>query len=207
MMPMRAVNTAAEQDARYQMNSPLLFGALQALSPDSSIGLLDLAPANASLLDYFAEYYCKLYLPGCRDELLSLDTGIDSGQPPLAVTMASLLPLRQAQGRPLDLVLLWDLPNYLDQSVLSALISYLATHSSRDTVLHTYVHTRQTMPDAPGDYRLTVEQKVKVEISTAWNTGSPGFYLELINKVFTPFRVDRGMLLANGLQEYILRRA
>ena len=205
MIPMRAVNAAAEQDARYQMNSPLLFGTLQKLEPDAHVELLDLAPANASLLDYFSTYYCRLHLPGCRVELLTLRAVTDDDQPPLSAVLPGLLPMPPGERQPLDMVLLWDLPNYLDKPVLAALIAYLLPYCARHTVLHTYIHTRQTMPDAPGEYRLTAEQKVKVEMSTTWNTSSPAYYLELINKVFAPFSVDRGMLLANGLQEYILR--
>jgi len=31
------------------------------------------------------------------------------------------------------------------------------------------------------------------------------YYQELLHKLLSPFRIERGMLLANGLQEYILR--
>ena len=33
----------------------------------------------------------------------------------------------------------------------------------------------------------------------------PMYYQERLHKLFAPFRVDRGMLLANGLQEYVMR--
>lgn len=205
MIPMRAVNTLAEQEARYSMNSPLLFGALQALDPESRVEILELSPANTQFLDYFSQFHCKLYLPGCRDQLLTLRHDDSGTEQPLSSAFKRSIPWPEDETCTLDLVLLWDLPNYLDKRVLSALISYLAPQVSKKTVLHTYIHTRQTMPARPGDYRLTPENNVQVDMPATWNGASPMYYQELLNKVFAPFRVDRGMLLANGLQEYIFR--
>jgi hypothetical protein len=205
MIPMRAINTLAEQEARYCMNSPLLFGALQALDPESRVEILELSPASTQFLDYFSQFHCKLYLPGCREQLLTLRSDDGETEQPLSSAFSSSIALPEDETCSLDLVLLWDLPNYLDKQVLSALIYYLAPHVSKKTVLHTYIHTRQTMPAYPGDYRLTPENNVQVDMPAAWNAASPMYYQELLHKVFAPFRVDRGMLLANGLQEYILR--
>ncbi|MFO7602568.1 MAG: hypothetical protein R6X06_02005 [Gammaproteobacteria bacterium] len=201
MMPMRAVNPLNEQAACYDMKSPLLFGVLQAL--DARVELLDLAPPNSNVLDYFSSYHCKLHLPACRDALLNLDATAED-QPPLTEVFRRYIPLAEGKPCSLDLLLLWDLPNYLDRSVLAALITYLMPYVSVGTVLHTYIHTRQRMPESPGNYRLTREHTVTVEMAATWRASSQLYYQELMNKVFAPFRVDRGMLLGNGLQEYLL---
>ena len=203
-VPMRAVNQHAEQETHYRLKSPLLFGVLQALEPETRVEVLDLAPANADLLDYFSQYHCKLHLPGCRDELLTLGMTDDEANRPLPREFNRLIPLQNGGTSTLDIVLLWDLPNYLDKQVLSALITYLTPHVTNHTVLHTYIHTRQTMPEQPGDYRLSLENNVLVDMPAIGNASSPMYYQELLHKVFAPFRVKRGMLLANGLQEYIL---
>lgn len=202
---MRAVNRLAEQETRYHLKSPLLFGVLQTLDLESRVDILDLAPANADLLGFFSQYHSKLYLPGCRDTLLTLRQTEDNTDPSFTRAFKQCLPLPDGENRALDLLLLWDLPNYLDKPVLSALITYLLQHVSQRTVLHTYIHTRQTMPSHPGDYRLTLENNVMVDLPAPWTAASPMYYQELLHKVFTPFRVERGMLLANGLQEYVLR--
>jgi len=202
-IPMRAVNQPAEQETRYLLNSPLLFGVLQSLDAEALVCVLDLAPVNGQLLEYFSAYHCKLILPGYRDALLALRPPEDESQPPLASVLASELPL--PQSAPLDLILLWDLPNYLDKDVLTALITYLLPHVDDHTVLHMYLHTRQRMPSQPGDYRLSPEQAVMVELSALGTATSPKYYQELLHKIVAPFRIARGMLLGNGLQEYILR--
>lgn len=203
-IPMRSVNQPAEQETRYQLNSPLLFGVLHSFATDSCIEVLDLAPANTCLLDYFSQYHCLLHLPGCRDELLAFHFN-DEEEPPIASVLKRCLPMHNSKQGALDILLLWDLPNYLHIGVLSALISHLTRNFSERTVIHTYIHTRQTMPERPGVYTLAQDKHVTVEMQTAWTAKSPMYYQELLHKVFAPFRVDRGMLLANGLQEYILR--
>lgn len=202
---MRAVNQRIEQDSRYLLNSPLLFGVLTALDPESRVDILDLAPVNRELLDYFSSYHCKLLLPACRDSLLKLQLEEDQDEQILPRIMNKLMPRPDSNVKPLDLILLWDLPNYLDKQVLAGLMHHLTPWIDSHSVLHTYIHTRQNMPVQPADYRLTQENKLQVTISSDWHADSPMYYQELLHKALKPFRVERGVLLANGLQEYILR--
>ena len=159
---------------------------------------------DVSGTDYFSQFHCKLYLPGYRDRLLTLRVDEETPEQCLPQAFADGIPLTTGDNTGLDLVLLWDLPNYLDKQVLTALAAYLAEYCTRRASLHCYIHTRQAMPAQPGDYRLTAEHTVMVDIPAPWTATSPMYYQALLNKAFAPFRVQRGMLLANGLQEYIL---
>jgi len=202
---MRAVNQPAEQESCYPLKSPLLFGVLQALDPDTRIDVLDLTPAYAGILEFFSQYHCKLFLPGCKEQLLAVHLDEEEDDSALIRKIEACIPMQADKHNALDLLLLWDLPNYLDQRVLPALIKYLASQADERTVLHTYIHTRQTMPARPGDYRLTSEQAIRVNLSAPWTARSPAYHQAMLNKLFSPFRVTRGMLLANGFQEYLLR--
>lgn len=202
-IPMLAVNQLTEQETRYRLKSPLLFGALQSLNPETRVELLDLAPANPSLLDYFSPFHCKLFLPGYREQLLALRVDDEIPEQSLPDKFSEGISLTSGNTA-LNLLLLWDLPNYLDQKVLSGLSVYLSQFCTRQSILHCYIHTRQSMPALPGDYRLTPEHTVMVEMSAPWTAASPMYHQALLNKIFSPFQVQRGMLLANGLQEYLL---
>jgi hypothetical protein len=204
-IPMRAVNQLTEQESRYSFKSPLLFGVLQALDPETRIEVLDLASANTDSIDFFSRYHCKLYLPGCRTELLRHENTDDTTMESWSHRFENCLSWPSHSHPSLDLILLWDLPNYLDKHVLADFIKYLGPYCTQHTLLHTFIHTRQTMPVTPGDYRLMSDLTVLAELNSSWNATSPMYYQELLHKIFAPFRVDRGMLLANGLQEYILR--
>lgn len=202
---MRPVNQAAEQESSYRIKSPLLFGVLQQFDPETRYEILDLSPANTDTLDFFSPYRCRLHLPGCRDTLLTQVTA--EAQEPATWTQLfnTCLPWPEPAPASLDLLLLWDLPNYLNEPGVRALIDYLAPCFSARTALHMYIHTRQTMPVTPCNYRITGEQQVQIETFSAWTAVSPVYYQERLHKLFAPFRVERGMLLANGLQEYVMR--
>lgn len=200
---MRSVNQLSEQESRYAFKSPLLFGVLQEMDPEIRHDILDLAPANADTLNYFSQYRCRLLLPGCRDQLLQL--GEDAEAAPEPRLFDEYLSWPKNKSVPLDLVLLWDLPNYLDKQTLRGITDYLEPYVTPATVMHIYIHTRQIMPLSPGDYRLGDDQLVHVETASPLSATSPMYHQALLNKLLAPFRIDRGMLLANGLQEYILR--
>lgn len=204
-IPLQVINQGNEQESRYQLNSPLLFAALSALDPEKRVDMLDLTPAMPEHLDYFRDYAVRLELPGCGAELLAPRDEEELDNEQIERLIKHLIPSTANSKKPLDIILLWDLPNYLDKRVLSALIQYLLPRTDRHSLIHTYIHTRQTMPTRPAEYRLSQENRVLVDIDSDWTARSPMYYQELLHKVFKPFRVERGMLLANGMQEYILR--
>lgn len=204
-IPMRAVNQGTGQESRYHLNSPLLFAALSALDPETRVDLLDLTPATPEHLSYFRDYAVRLELPGCHASLLEKREEEELENEKLDNLFERLMPSPAASNKPLDIILLWDLPNYLDKKIVSALIQYLLPRTGVHTLIHTYIHTRQSMPAHPAEYRLLQENKVLVDIDSDWSAKSPMYYQELLHKVFKPFRVERGMLLSNGMQEYIFR--
>jgi len=203
-IPMRTLKQSAGQESTYRIRSPLLFGILQAIDPDTRISVLDLNQANSSLVDYFSHFRCKLLLPGSQHALQALEIEEEDDENSLRFKTEQCLVLPQDAGF-VDLVLLWDLPNYLDKRLLQSVMAALTQYTDRNTILHTYVHTHQTMPGTPANFHFTAEHQIQVDMTAAWTVTSPAYHQALLNKVLFPFQVDRGMLLANGLQEYILR--
>lgn len=203
-IPMRAVNQPAEQETSYQLRSPLLFGVLQSMDPDKRLNVLDLSPANPSLIDHFSDCHCKLFLPGCEDALLTQEVDEEDDDISLLQKTERILKLPENTAA-FDLILLWDLPNYLDKRLLQSLMKILSRYANKDSVLHSYIHTRQTIPNSPASFRFTPEQNVIVDITAPWTATCPAYHQALLNKIMSPFMVNRGMLLANGFQEYILR--
>jgi hypothetical protein len=118
-----------------------------------------------------------------------------------------MLGFKKQDSAKLDLLLLWDLPNYLDSKVLRAIFEYLIPHCSEQAFVHTYVHTREHMPATPAKYRLNGDDKVSVLQDASEKVPSPMFHKESLQKALSPFVVERGVLLSNGLQEYLLKRS
>lgn len=190
------------QEAGYSMNSPLLFKFLEQLPEDGRYEFLDSTPANQGQLDFFHRFHCKLYLPGCHHQLCELNSEVLDTPTKRHRALVKTLGLYKNSKAALDMILLWDLPNYLDKPILSALVEFLLPHLKRQTVMHCYIHTRQSMPAQAGNFRFQ-NDKIDVEYPTG-QSACPAYYQEVLHKLMKPFTVQRSILLSNGLQEYIL---
>jgi len=195
--------TTTTQAAGYRINSPLLFEYLRRLPEDGYYQFLDVTAATPGLLDFFAQFHCRLYLPGCVDELWHMDAEQLDTQDKVRTALANSLVLDGRSTAQLDVILLWDLINYMQKPILTSLIDYLLSYSARTTIIHSYIYTRHSMPAAPARYQFTADNGVYVEQQTANVLDSPAYYQEVLHKLIKPFVVQRSILLSNGLQEYI----
>ena len=206
--PMLAVDEPGVE-AGSSIKSPLLFDLLGKYSDESYYQILDVMPANRRLIDYFSWLHCKLFLPGCHESLLSLKIDELDTETKLNRALIKNLGFKKQSKATLSLVLLWDLPNYLDASLLQDLIEYLLPHCAEDVMLHAYIHTREHMPEKPGIYQLQRDNMVAVmnrERSNGPTCISPMYYQETLQKNMSPFLVQRSILLSGGMQEYLLQR-
>ncbi len=199
---MIGATSLANQEDGLTMGSPLLFGALQSLTEQPHYTVWDPQPATQGLLDYFSLSCCTLYLPACRDALCQLP--IEEAESSLDTVFPQLFSFDDASFKPIKLLLLWDLPNYLQPSVLSALIQYLTPRLDPHVVIHSFIYTSQSMPETPALFRFVEQQKLHVVSTSVRTCTCPMYYQEKLHKLFNPFRVQRSILLSNGIQEYVL---
>ena len=202
----QAITPGNNNGADYMMNSPLLFKHLAKCSSDCYPQVLDVLPAHSQLIEYFSDVHCKIYLPDCHEQLMKMQLDQLDTEHKLNRALIKMLGFRKQDKAELDLILLWDLPNYLESKVMQVLIEYLLPHCSEQAFVHTYVHTREQMPATPAMYRLHGEEKVAVTQHATDKLPSPMFHKESLQKTLSPFIVERGVLLSNGLQEYLLKR-
>ncbi len=204
------ISTVAEhlapQQTGYAMNSPLLFGLLDKFDADHYYEILDVNPANQFQLDYFARVHCKLYLPGCGQQLLEIDMEKLDTQTKINRALVKNLQLYKNNKANLNLIMLWDLPNYLDTRLLNEVVQFLLQHTNDNVMLHIYIQTRESMPELPGNYTFQSDNKIWVENNSNNSTPCPMYYKEALQKILSPFMVQKGVLLSNGLQEYLLKR-
>jgi len=206
MLISSVANHLAPPTTGYVMNSPLLFSLFEQWCETDYYEILDIAPANQQQLDYFSQLHCKLFLPGCGEELLAMR--LDDYDTNFKINRALLekIPLSGHRSSTLNLIMLWDLPNYLEPQLLHQLIDYLLPFSKRDVMLHTYIHTREFMPEIPGKYHFRKDNKIEVAHPSAKSVLCPMYYQDALQKILTPFLVQKGILLSNGFQEYLLIR-
>lgn len=200
------VTQGITQEADFAFKSPLLYDLLGPYREDGYCQVMDLLPASRQLIEYFSDRSCKLFLPGFRDGLLTMKPDVLDTETKLNRKFIKYLGFKKQNKNSLDIILLWNLPNYIDKDILRALILYLLPHCSDNVILHAYIHTRENMPASPGAYRLSGENKVRFDQRSDKTISSPMYYQETLQKIMSPFLVQKSILLSGGLQEYLFYR-
>lgn len=203
-IPLTKLDQQINQDTGYAISSPILFDLLNGLSKEEHHEILDILPANQGVIDLFSNFCCKLYLPGCLQELRGMTSEKYDTANKLHRAFTRTLGFHKKRREFLNVIFLWDLPNYLDKQVMKGLIEYLSQHMHEKVKLHFYIHIKQQMPASPGVYSMMPEGKVWLENSSDATVKSPLYFQDALQTLLHPFKVKRSMLLSNGLQEYIL---
>lgn len=186
--------------------SPLLFSLFDKLDPQKQLRILDTGAANASTIETLSRFYCKLWIADSWNEICALSPEQAETDDNLHDSFDRAFHLHKQQPAKLDVILLWDLPNYLDGRILSDLIQYLQIHMHAQTLLHCYIYTSSQMPAVPGHFAIDAGQTVVIRHQDCGTRPCPAYYQEALQKIMSPFRVRRSVLQANGMQEYLLGR-
>jgi hypothetical protein len=110
----------------------------------------------------------------------------------------------QAEGAgPFDLVLAWDLLNYVSRESLSEFVELLAILCAPRGRLLATVFEGETMPARPSRYRIAGPTRLVSEAVTRDVTGAPDLPPAEIERLFRGFRVERSFVLRHGAREYL----
>ena len=102
-------------------------------------------------------------------------------------------------------MLCWDWPNYLSTDALARFGATLARVAHRTSELHALIHYRNDrMPDAPQRFKLTVDGRLEGGATASAQRPAPRYSPKALEKAMSDWRVDRTLLLNNGMQEFIL---
>jgi hypothetical protein len=165
--------------------------------------VLDLGAAHARTLDLFGQFRCRIDIVDINDGLESLRGRSDRAD--LAAAVESLLP--KARGELLDVVLCWDLLNYLERPALAALMAALARRARPGALAHGLIVYRESrMPARPGDYVLLDDYRLRNLTPSSSDRAAPRYTPEDLKGCMPDFAIERGRLLGNGMQEFLFRR-
>jgi len=116
--------------------------------------------------------------------------------------MRRLLPT--GNDEPLDLILCWDLPNYLSLQTLGLLIDVLAHRVAPGCQLHMLIaYSKREMASIPGRYVPAPDGNLTQLFPSDELTEAPRYSPENIGSALRNFVYQRGVLLANGMQEFV----
>ena len=181
------------------MIMPMLF---RGLAPADGLSVLDFGAASSAKVAYFSDRKCRIEFVDLLSELEPCLLE-DATAPEAFIAKLETL-LVSERPHSLDLVLFWDVLNYLPEFAVAALQQCLQPQLHSDSRAHCFGvrHADTPIPWSehafePGDQILS-----RAKSSTPW-TATP-HTPSALNRALTGLEVDRAILLQEGRLELLL---
>lgn len=187
-----------------ELKAPLFRLLLNQLDAPRRWIVLDLGAASTPMLDLLSAYRCRVEIADLATHG-AIDTINAQAQEtfPLEAAVASLPPRGE---EPVDVVLCWDMLNYLQPGALSALMQAIAERARPGALAHALiVYSDSSMPAQPGRWLPNAEAYLRNKNEGGTEIRAPRYSPEDLGRHMAPFAIERGMLLANGMQEFLFR--
>lgn len=184
-------------------NSPLLFSIFDSLDEDMRSVILDSGELNAFSLDFYNRYACRLYVSRLIYSIIKELNNSTDELDDWANSLNARIDECNIRPSELDIILLWDLPNYLSLPRFELLCKLLHKYCSRPLKMHAYIYNTRYMPDEPQLYILHDDNKVSFRNIANSSMNCPGYSQTELQKQSCPFRVEHVVILSSGIEEYL----
>ena len=197
----------ANAGVRAKRHSSGLGELTKIIAGQENLCILDLGPTSPQNIALLTEMGHRVYN---EDVLLaSLDPNIvsknDDGSP--AINLENFLQDNlKYKGQQFDAVLAWDIPDYLHEALVKALVARISSVMKPGGVLLAFFHTRDAGPDAPY-YRYHIAGKDSLDLQRG-----PQFRLQRvfnnrhIENLFREFSNIKFFLARDNVREVLVTR-
>jgi hypothetical protein len=201
--PLGAATARAEIDVPATLHVPLFRSLLERVNPKRRIVVLDLGTAQTRTLSLFSQFRCRIDIADIADEIPAL--AAQTKPAGLAAAVEALLP--RPGPEPADIVLCWDLLNYLERPALAALMAGIAKRLRPGALAHGLIVYRESrMPQQPGRYVPLEDFRLLNLAARGPDRVAPRYSQEDLTRCMPDYVIERGRLLSNGMQEFLFRR-
>lgn len=186
-----------------ELRAPLFEAALGRLDDGHRHVVVDLGTARSGTISRFSGMRCRLDIANLPAVLES--AGPEDNAASIGKKLAAALP--PPKGERADLILCWNLLNYLEPDAIGTLMSALARRSQPGTQVHALIeYSAKTMPAVPPSYTPAGSDRLVAVAPTEQTIAAPRYAARDLERVMSGFRHERTMLLGNGMQEYLFAR-
>jgi hypothetical protein len=192
---------ATAEDGPEVHRSLALPSVFAALARGHKMNVLDLGGAIGSNVERLSEYGCRLDI---EDLYASKSAAPEES---LGREFFSEL-LAPPEGTKFDLVLAWDLLNYLDRKELVHMADRLRLFCRPGALVFALISIHKTIPAQPIRFRFIDQDQEQLVYDRRTTVERPGprFAPSELNGALRGFHVDRSFLLRHGIQEYLFVR-
>ncbi len=162
--------------------------------------VLDLGSAVGTNVEFLSQFGCKLFI---EDLYAALSTRMDGdlASPGFFADFLSV-----PEDTRFDVVLAWDLFDYLQRKELATFAERLRHYTNPGALIFALISYHKTIPAQPYRFRIKDDQHLIYERRTGAERPSPRLAPAEVTNLLKEFRVDRSFLLKHGIQEYLLIR-
>lgn len=200
---------AAEAPAPEQWQSKALEHVARWLDQQYHPYILDLGSASGANLDFYARYGSQVEFLDLHHQIEKARSGSNDLHRPDGFADAVRGLLRGSGGeaddrrRPFDLILAWDVLDYITPEQIKGLSKALHPRCRRGTRLFAQVSYTGTIPARPVRMTVVGEERLQCETEHAVRP-SPQYTEPLLLKNLKDFGVDQSCLLRRGTREFVL---
>lgn len=150
---------AARQPVEMQHRSPGITAIYNELKASREHRVLDLGPSSARNFNFFTQLSCKIRFENLNE---CLAEGAQSADQAL---QDYLNPFQQEEK--FDVVLTWDLFNYLDEAAIVWLVAQLTPICRPDALLHMVKYASAQIPRAPRSFQILDPHHISLQQNAA----------------------------------------
>jgi hypothetical protein len=184
------------------LNAPLFHSLVDRLADGGRFVVLDLGAARTETVRLLGQYRCRLDIAELRDAVDTLNA--EESPRRLRELAEAALPARRREST--DLILCWDLINYLKRPALTAVMEAIAIRSRPGSLAHALVYySARRMPQGPSCFVPLDEQRIANVGPPQPERDAPRYSPEDLAICMPRYAVDRARLLKNGMQEFLFR--
>jgi len=188
---------------RLELRVPLFESAITALDDERRHVVLDLGVVRSGTVSLLNGLRCRL-------DVMALTAGAGSGLEGLepeefsALVQAAVPP---AGDESVDLVLCWNLFNYLSIDQIGRVVAELTPRCRPGARLHALIeYSARTMPAAPLSFSPAGPGTLEAVVTDDEQVPAPRYSARDLEQCMPGFAHERTMLLGGGMQEYLFRR-
>ena len=182
--------------------SPTFRTLVSRLAGDEAHNILDLQQAVGANVEFFSRFSCRLQIV----DLLAALAADDARRLLLEDAGAAFRRVLPDPTEPWDVVLAWEVFNYLDQEQFRRLVERLGSLCSADALILAFIATGKEIPLQPPVFRIVDGQTLHWAPRGTASRAGPRFPPALVERLTHGFAVVHSVLMRQGVQEYLFER-
>lgn len=161
--------------------------------------VLDLGTALRANVDFWSRYPCQLFIHDLYRDYAAGDLSrTEKGRDDFFGELLSF-----EAGIRFDIILAWDLLNYLEQEDISAVMRRLMHWCKAGTLVFALVSSQPQIPAEPTLFRIIDSEQITYESFAPQMRPCPHHQPRDLARLFSGFDISHSFLLRNGIQEFL----